>query len=132
MHEILFRGKEIRGGRWIYGQFVYVDAVDMPYKKPKAVIFPNKTRCNWFNKYFYGAAEVNPLTVGQYTGLNDKNGTKIFEGDIVSNEVFRSSVQFYCGRYMPFCSEYNTFIADESEVIGNIYDNYYLLKGAEK
>ncbi len=65
--------------------------------------------------------EVIPETVGQFTGLTDKNGNKIFEGDIVYNGVFKAQVELINGRFLPFGSD--TFFADECEVIGNIHDN---------
>lgn len=67
--EILFRGKRIDNGEWIVGHYIVVDGI--------SYIFPE-------GYFLNGIVEVDPSTVGQCTGLIDKNGVKIFEGDIVA------------------------------------------------
>lgn len=82
-------------------------------------------------------------TVGRYTGLCDKNGKKIFEGDILKNEYEKNKYQyfkvFYCSRTYCWLVEnkygmlgklYN--VIGDIEIIGNIHDNPELLKGDEE
>lgn len=69
MREILFRGKRLDNGEWVYGNYSFADC----FAKHQHYIFQNKA--------FEHA--VDPATVGQFTGLPDKDGTRIFEGDVV-------------------------------------------------
>jgi uncharacterized phage protein (TIGR01671 family) len=130
MREILFRGKRIDNGEWVEGYYTkvkwYLDG------KKKHIIFP-------LDVAIFPRAEVSeyveviPETVGQYTGLTDKNGKKIFEGDIVTNSCGRKkTVEFYDSRYYPFIAfpEYNCWDEKECEVIGNIHINPDLVGGA--
>lgn len=72
MREILFRGKRVDNGEWAYGWFYSVKNAFNEKHILKIIIDVHG------NETF-----VNPETVGQYTGLTDKNGTKIFENDIL-------------------------------------------------
>ena len=125
MREILFKGKA--GAKWVYGDLRHINDGGVAIRKDGEI-------------YPY---EVIPETVGQYTGLTDKNGKKIFEGDIVycksrldnANMV----VIFECGQFRMVLSEnYRSYQTNsgfydincfDKEVIGNIYDNPELLEG---
>lgn len=124
MREILFRGKSVNlhnGSKdFVYGQYVQNRDGEMIY---------SDTWEDGKQKHY-----VIEETVGQYTGLTDKNGKKIFEGDIIKDIEGRiNKVEYYRGRFYPFISfpEYTCWDSDECEVIGNIHDNPELLEGGE-
>lgn len=138
MREILFRAKRIDNGEWVNGYYVY------DYAHNAHFIFKNQLVCpNCINDrrvdYSVCDYEINPETLCQYTGLKDKNGEKIFIGDIIRctkgcpHEVIW--LKEYAGRYfggMPavYLSgllEGYTWTGEE-EKIGNIFDNPELLK----
>ena len=68
MREILFKAKRWRDGKWVYG--------DLNNLQDSVII-------HWYNNGCRVSDEVDPSTVCQYTGLTDKNGKKIFEGDVL-------------------------------------------------
>lgn len=124
MREILFRGKKTISGEWVEGGYYENDT-------GKYVITPA-----------FVAHLVDPETVGQYTGLTDKNGVRIFEGDIVKVKSWHVVV-FEDGAFG--LKAYNKIkpvslmghankeaILREIEVIGNIYDNPELLNPVAK
>lgn len=135
MREILFRGKRIDNGEWVEGSLFNA--------KEDMFIIPHG------NKYRYDELEglafdvygckVNPSTVGQYTGLVDKNGVKIFEGDLIrSTETGETAiVQWFSehSAFMIWCKTSNQvgflYECEKSiiEIIGNIHDNPELMGG---
>lgn len=142
MREILFRGKRMDNGEWVYGSYGdYMSLGAMIIDKP----YPG---CDG-GLSAVGFWVVRSDTVGQYTGLNDKNGTKIFEGDILRvskyGETYLSKIvfnektagfefwwKFICGEYGELATgKYNMAQFEDIEVIGNIYDTPELL-GVEK
>ena len=125
MREILFRGKRIDNGEWIYGNYCYAELIDKSGYEDLIIEQPadGETR------------RVIPETVGQYTGLKDKNGKRIFEGDICkhrsnySGNAVISVVTYTDGHFLALVGENSGFeLSEKLEVIGNIYDNPNLLK----
>lgn len=117
MCEILFRGRRVDNGEWAYGYYLIVDSI--------SYILPEK---NFLN----GIVEVDPITVGRYSGLTDKNGVRIFEGDIVHvitpNTKKNYRVKFECGQFCVGVNMPYAYVRYSSELIGNIYDNKKLLE----
>ena len=131
MREILFRGKRTINGDWVYGDFVHGNE----RKSLRDSIFVYDSETQSFNDY-----EINPSTLGQYTGMKDKNGKLIFEGDIVKTDKFSEPNKQYIIKYdLQFGAfigqdRYNVYFvtfdgnSGEFEVFGNIYDNPELLE----
>ena len=126
--EILFRAKRSDNGEWIYGYLIGNNVI-----VGEVVDFDE----DYFNTEFW--YKVDPETVGQFTGLTDKNGTKIFEGDIVrfyddSEDELTNGVVVCNADFCSFCvsmkghEDVMLMTHWQYEVIVNIYDNLELLK----
>lgn len=123
--EILFRGKRMDNGEWTYGYYCPKPYSHFPCE---ATIFPSET----IDRDWHGE-RVDRSTVGQFTGLTDENGVKIFEGDIVRygdtihrvvfeqrNDTAYFGLVYAACETLPF-GHYQDL--KQIEVIGNIYDN---------
>lgn len=139
MREILFHGKRLDNGEWVEGYLLKEC---------------NYATCSWnlaieyktgrFGKLAYDVVEIDPETVSQFVGLCDKNGKKIFEGDIcqIKNHCLISKVPFviewedfvYNGWVWKDLDEnknedcFTRAVAKICEVIGNVHDNPELLE----
>ena len=141
MREILFHGKRLDNGAWVEGYLVM--KADPLLGIMNSYILTQELDDNGILRSHMAWYKVDPETVGQYTGLTDKNGKKIFEGDILSTEngTFSNTgmghTLFYRGMWTSFygqdaigrdCYDRLYTVCDSREVIGNIHDNPELLE----
>lgn len=122
----LFRGKLKDNGEWIEGYLYRISEIQNPF-----IMLKNRCAVSY---------EVIPETIGEWTGLCDKNGVKIFEDDIVKVPSFKPEVMHigfiegaFCltdlnGKYAADIHYIHPAGVNESEVIGNIHDNPELLE----
>ncbi len=131
MRTIKFRGKGKKDGKWYFGNLYDIDTY-------------GRTHICTING---GCLDIDHETVGQFTGLYDCNGNKIYEGDIVEWEKdgLMYVVRFWRGMFFASVQECNEGILGgfplhalteyeyrKCKIVGNIYDNPELLKGGEK
>lgn len=145
MREILFRGKRIDTDEWIYGYYTktkwYIKGYIHAIIPEDCCFYSRGEISDWY--------AIEPDTVGQYTGLYDKNGVNIFEGDIV--DAYNTGVRLFiayeregfvikdidCKTYFAIYEHYSydiktkKYIAPTLEVIGNIHDNPELLHNGD-
>ena len=140
MKEILFRGKRVDNGEWVYGCF---EKLCIELENGKEITYHYIQGLTINDGYM-----INPETVGQFTGLTDKNGKNVFEGDILKDEYGRIILVIWREKFAKFAFKLikstgenwtkNFSYADMwswfdlennlPEVIGNIYDNPELLE----
>lgn len=132
MRTIKFRGYNKKNGKWLYGYYLRNRGVD--FVCPDEFATPEK---DWTDY------EVDPATVGQFTGLHDKNGKEIYEGDIVqwgdSEHKIKQVVEFRngafgyvydtIGSFVPYAANTNFDFAalgtdKRFEVVGNVFDDH--------
>ena len=145
--EILFRGKDLQEQNgWLYGYFYKSDINKRERESGKAtLIFTPDCDTFIYVPEYHNSWMVKPETVGRYTGLTDKNGTRIFEGDILiyeydgeydpdekylvawDNDEAAFRVNYYLkGEYI----HYESITSHQYfEIVGNIHDNPELLEG---
>ena len=145
MREYMFHGKRVDNGEWVEGCLIhqgnhYLILQDESKLHPMDVPYINDLGC--IDGY---ATPVIPESVGQYTGMNDKNDRKIFEGDIIRlDEYVKSTFDvndgvvkygwggFYIGDFSTLNSLNALATFDgvlRGEVIGNVFENADLLEG---
>lgn len=136
MREILFRGKRCDNGEWVQGYYIRAEHHWHKHGIHKDwITLGASANGGWFalrNKY-----AVKAETVVQFAGLTDKNGNKIFEGDVIEFEayglLYRGVVTIEGGNTGVFCKGGSPFLDDaikrhDAVKIGNIHDNPELLE----
>ena len=129
MREILFRGKREDNGEWVYGYYACIG-------KHHYILTGKLNLIGAVNFEHY---LVIPETVGQYTGLLDKNGKKTFEGDTVLFGVekergvvyFDNSCSRFAVRFDTFDAAFDHLYSNDLEIVGNVHDNPELTEGGE-
>jgi uncharacterized phage protein (TIGR01671 family) len=136
MREIKFRGKvKFNGNHYFDGEWVK----GFYYENDKGEVYIIDTEEDTLGNARYSSVEVVPETIGQFTGLEDKFGRQIFEGDIVSGCEEVREVEFDndidCDGMEAMCSGW--FISGylgpraKIEIIGNIHENQDLLEAKQ-
>ena len=150
MREIKFRGKRLDNGEWEFGDLLQYDDGSVCI----GVHSKNYTDDGFNVGQYHHIAPVDPATVGEYTGLKDKNGKEIYVGDIIEcigsdNKPIRHLVRYNdekggysqllfmgngltCKPYDGGLISQNYICEMDKYIVGNLHDNPELLKGGEQ
>ena len=111
---------------WAYGSLVNNLFVKQATKEPITYIFDNSNIYDCLSDFEDIECEVDPNTVGQFTGLTDKNGKEIYEGDIILSQFTKTkyTITFKSGSFIAErdMARYSPTLWKDGEVIGNIYE----------
>ena len=122
MREVLFRAKGKDDGKWVYGWYCRYPFGKWPLKD---AIIPSEEAESGYHRF----VEVDNSTVGQYTGLIDKNGKRIFEGDLLVLATSRPhEVKFADGSFYMEGTAIPIRHAKKFTIVGNRWDNPGLLE----
>lgn len=152
MREIEFRGKSLVTNNWVYGNYI-IDKWGDSNNEIIYGILQDRTAPDYLKNWI--PVRINPNTVGQYTGLKDKNDKKVFEGDVIRMHYFFNNYdpislgvfedeaeiigvvkcELLDGFYVETVDDHSICYlqwveepTEELEVLGNIYDNPELLE----
>ena len=148
MREILFRGKDFVTGKWVQGDLLHISSGCIIYHGSQTESEIKENTGAAIELLIDEVSVVKPKTVGQFTGLTDKSGVKIFEGDIFIVETFKIDVGYFNSVF--YCEDVKTMRCVSTEyqarknyieheykndlhnykknIIGNVHENNELLK----
>lgn len=145
MRDVKFRAKRVDDGQWVYGSYLahkeYMECVGGDRPAPVRHLILYDGFADWDMPITIEYCEVDPATVGEFSGVHDKHGTPIYEGDIVRKRTYQgikpcvvvfSGGCFHCGFGGGSSTASHPYLLDDKniEVIGNVHDNPDLLESA--